>query len=187
MTPARPLPVVLAGGRSSRFGRDKLRESWRGGLLIDAPLAALRHFFGDPVAIVGDCHADVAIRADIRIADITPGAGPIGGVVAALSHPLGRNGIFVLAGDLADITAAEVERIWGFAEANPDAWAVLAETEQVEPCIGVYRYSSLSILAERLNDGRRSLHDAIPGGHVVRVLIDAARARNVNEPGDLAG
>ncbi len=181
----RPLPVVLAGGRSVRFGRDKLREPFGDGMLIDVSLAALRGVFGAPVAVVGVCHADVAARADLVIEEGEPGRGPIGGIVAALEHPMGRDGVFVLAGDLAAITAAEVRAIWGVAEEHPGALAVLADSGRIEPCIGVYRHAALGLLRERIASGRRSLHDALPTDGVVRVSVDAERARNVNVVSDL--
>ena len=44
-------PIVLVGGSSRRFGRDKLREPVAGpdgsvGWLVDRPIAALRGVFG---------------------------------------------------------------------------------------------------------------------------------------------
>ena len=56
-------PVVLVGGKSRRFGRDKLREpigESRAEWLVDRPIRALREVFGARVAVVGECDADVA-------------------------------------------------------------------------------------------------------------------------------
>src|SRR5262245_5365872 len=79
-------PVVLTGGRSTRFGSDKLRARLDddGTLLIDRPIAALRAVFGPRVALVGDCDPAVAARADLIIRDLHPGRGPIGGILSAL-------------------------------------------------------------------------------------------------------
>jgi molybdenum cofactor guanylyltransferase len=182
---AQTLPVVLAGGRSARFGRDKLREPWRGGILIDAPILALRIFFGGRVALVGSCHEDVAARADLVITDRMIGCGPMGGIVSSLEHPLGRRGVFVLAGDLPHISSDDVASIWRAAHENAEAWTVLADSGMLEPCIGLYRAAALPTLSARLAEGRLSLHDALPAERVVRVAIDAARVRNVNEAKDL--
>jgi molybdopterin-guanine dinucleotide biosynthesis protein A len=185
MKGVRPLPVVLVGGRSVRFGRDKLREPIGEGMLIDIPLAALRGVFGAPVAVAGVCHADVAARADLVIEEVEPGRGPIGGIVAALEHEMGIDGAFVLAGDLASITTAEVKVIWVEAERHEGAWAVLADSGHLEPCIGIYRCAALPALRERLATDRRSLHDALPPERVVRVKVEAERVRNVNVTSDL--
>src|SRR5262245_59553696 len=77
-------PIVLVGGKSTRFGRDKLREVVGDGWLVDRPIAALREVFGARVAVVGECDDEVAQRGDRVITDRFPGVGPIGGIVSAL-------------------------------------------------------------------------------------------------------
>jgi molybdopterin-guanine dinucleotide biosynthesis protein A len=88
-------PVVLVGGKSRRFGRDKLKEVvGAGGVwLVDRPIGALRAVFGARVAVVGECDAGVAARADMVIEDTRPGVGPIGGILSALeASARGRGG-----------------------------------------------------------------------------------------------
>ena len=181
------LPVVLTGGRSERFGRDKLREPWGSGMLVDAPVGALRAVFGAPVVLCGACHADVAVRGDLMLADRRPGGGPIGGIVAALEHPLGADGVFVLAGDLGYVTESEVRAILTATEGDAASWAVLADSGRIEPCVGVYRQRARRALEEQMACGRGSLHDALPASRVTRVRIDAAKLRNVNTPEDVVG
>src|SRR5690606_32636942 len=117
-------PVVLVGGRSRRFGRDKLREPVEDGWLVDAPIRALRAVFGPVVAAVGACDPEVAARFDRVIEDRYPGAGPAGGVLSALQATGGA--VFVLAGDLARITEREVRAVMAAAAGAPTAWAVMA-------------------------------------------------------------
>lgn len=184
--PPRPLPIVLAGGASSRFGADKLRHALDNAtLLIDRPLAALREALGPPIALAGSPHPDVAARADFLIPDTAPGQGPIAGLLAALAHPLAIHGVFVLAGDLPAITADEIRAILAAADASPDAWAVLAASPRPEPCVGLYRQAARAALESHLATGRRSLHDALPIARVATVLTDPSRLRNVNTPADL--
>ena len=119
-------PFVLTGGRSSRFGRDKLLVSTRDGLLlIDHPIAALRSVFGPRVAIVGQCDSSLSARADRVIDDPYPGVGPIGGIVAALEST--SRDVFVLAGDLPGIESGHVRQIFDIAKVSPNAHAVLEE------------------------------------------------------------
>lgn len=187
-------PVVLVGGRSRRFGRDKLREplgpptaddsgsSW----LVDRPIGALRAVFGRHVALVGDCDAAVRSRADLHWPDLHPGAGPAGGVLTALERAGGD--VFVLAGDMAAVTEATVRRVLAAAGGAPEAWVVLGRTDRPEPCLGVYRRDMAEVLRGRLADGaepRLSLHDAPPAGRVAWAAVDAAEAANVNRPEDL--
>jgi molybdopterin-guanine dinucleotide biosynthesis protein A len=178
-------PVVLVGGRSRRFGRDKLREPLGSGeWLVDRPIAALRAVFGPIVAAVGECDAAVAARFDRVIRDLHPGAGPIGGIVSALE--CSRSAVFVLAGDLPCITSDAVRDVLLHAKATPPAWAVMASADRVEPCVALYRPPAAATLAQRLAAGQRSLHDAIPREHLATVAVPAALLANANEPRDLA-
>ena len=177
-------PVVLVGGRSSRFGRDKLREPiGREEWLVDRPIRALRDVFGARVATVGDCHPDVAARADMVLADCHAGSGPAGGILAALEQWPGD--VFVLAGDLLNVTAAVVQTILDAAAVHTLAWAVWAESgdaepPRTEPCIGLYRQPLQARLRERLARGHASLHDLVPPAHLMRVKISAEAAINLN-------
>lgn len=175
-------PIVLVGGQSTRFGRDKLREPLGDGWMIDRPIGTLRRVFGPIVAVVGRCHPDVAGRADRVIEDRYPGVGPIGGILSALEH---HPAVFVSAGDMPSLTADAIHAILHAAREDPDAWAVLARSTRPEPCVGLYRASARPTLAERLAQGRASLHDALPPERVRWVTLDPARLANVNTPADL--
>lgn len=70
----RYIGVVLAGGLSSRMGRDKAMLSWQGRPLIERQIAVLREAGVDTVQISGE-------RADYQgIADPVAHMGPLGGV-----------------------------------------------------------------------------------------------------------
>ena len=172
-------PVVLTGGMSTRFGRDKLCERLDDGrMLIDRPVAALRAVFGPRVAIVGACDPLVRTRADRVIDDPYPGVGPIGGIVAALQDS--PRDVFVLAGDLPAIEPAHIRQILGVAGLWPGAHAVLARTDRLEPLIGLYRRVCLPVLLQRLERGERSLHDAIAAVHRRDVPLASEAAQNIN-------
>jgi molybdenum cofactor guanylyltransferase len=74
--------VVLAGGRSSRMGRDKALLTWHGHPLLDHQLQVLRDAGVDDVQVSGERvgHASIADRQ--------PQSGPLGGIasVAAALH-----------------------------------------------------------------------------------------------------
>jgi len=83
--PGNPLAAfVLAGGKSSRMGRDKATLSLHGRTLLQHALSTLREItsnvsiLGSP-QIYGDQGAPV-------IADIIPECGPLGGIHAARTH-----------------------------------------------------------------------------------------------------
>lgn len=185
---ARIQPVVLAGGRSSRFGRDKLRAEVAPGVwLVDRPIGALRAVFGRRVALVGDCAPEVSARADMRWPDDHPGAGPVGGVLTALERSGGD--VFVLAGDLPAITEGAVRAVLAAADEHPSALVACARTPRgVEPCVALYRASMAALLRARLagSPALLSLHDAAPAERVALAGVPEGAVRNVNRPEDLA-
>jgi molybdenum cofactor guanylyltransferase len=78
-TATEPLPrigVVLAGGLSSRMGRDKAMLPWRGRPLIEHQLAVLQAAGVDTVQVSGDRPAYHGI------VDPIAQAGPLGGIAA---------------------------------------------------------------------------------------------------------
>lgn len=186
-------PVVLAGGRSRRFGRDKLQEPVGERRLVEHAIAALREVFGPRVAIVGDCDTSVRSAGDVWIPDEHPGIGPMGGVATALRR-LDR-AVLVLAGDLAGIDAATVRALAEASFAPPTARVALAVTDAPEatrrhPCAAVYAPAMLEVLEAMIGQQRYSLLaaiDRIGAESVVEVRCEPRCLANINEPGDLAG
>ena len=178
-------PIVLVGGKSTRFGRDKLREPIgdSGELLVQRPINALRAIFGTRVKLVGECHPTIVALADGVIPDEHTGAGPIGGIVSALRAS--GSSVFVLAGDMPGVSARAVSRMVAVAESSRGWMAVLALSDRVHPCAGIYSQESLPILYDRLKRGEHGLGAALPTGGWVPVTVPPDFAANVNSPDDL--
>ena len=88
--------VVLAGGESSRMGRDKALLHFAGRPLIEYALATL-HEAGVPAVIAGASPAaesDLAAYAPI-LRDAQPGLGPLAGICAALQAASTRFVVFL--------------------------------------------------------------------------------------------
>ncbi len=176
-------PVVLVGGESKRFGRDKLLEPVGQGLLVDHPIMTLRAVFGHRVALIGDCDPRISSRADLIIPDQHPGTGPIGGIVSGLVHC--QCAVLVLAGDLCSIEPSSVKLLIQSARDDSAADAIVAKTDRLEPCVGMYRLSALDHLAFALNQKSCRLYEVLNKMNTRCVPIDAARLRNINHQQDL--
>ncbi|MSR29678.1 MAG: molybdenum cofactor guanylyltransferase [Phycisphaerales bacterium] len=193
-TPEAIQPIVLVGGKSRRFGRDKLREPLTDGTLVERPIRALRDVFGPCVALVGECDASVAQHGDLIIPDRYPGLGPAGGILSAFEHIASDSrpgvAVFVLAGDLPLIARSLVKSILDCARDNPDADAIVARTPSgLEPCIGLYRTGAVPALRTAIaGSGTRamSLQEVLVLLRVVTVDADSGLTVNVNRPEDLA-
>lgn len=189
--------VLLAGGRSSRMGRDKAeiilpddgRPLWRRQLEdVFRPLGPAEIFLSGPPR--------ANLPADVRaLPDAAPGLGPLSGIAAALGAanvPL----IVVLAVDLPAMTADFLrERM--LARCTPQRGAV-GRWENAggffEPLAAVYPRTAGRLAAERLTaGGDRSLQGFVrasqAGGLIEAVpLTEPADRRwfvNWNAPGDL--
>jgi molybdopterin-guanine dinucleotide biosynthesis protein A len=186
-------PVVLVGGRSQRFGRDKLREPWNGSeggaWLVDQPRLALQRATGQPVWAVGDCDPAVAERFARHVPDVLAGAGPLSGLVAALAAAKGP--VLVLAGDLPVINSEVLLRILEMARTAPSADAVLAIPEGdanalPEPCVGLYRPSFHARLRDALTPGKtRPMQRIVAEANTHLVPIEPALLVNANRPAEL--
>jgi molybdopterin-guanine dinucleotide biosynthesis protein A len=181
--PASIQPVVLVGGKSTRFGSDKLRQPYQGAPLVQRPINALRCVFGPRVMLVGECDPSLLPLADGVIPDQHPGVGPIGGVISALTQA--NSSVFVAAGDMPGIDRPTILALVAAFSANPAALAVFAADPEPHPTLAIYHSASLSILRERLAQDRRALHSALPRKHVVLVPCDARALANINSPSDL--
>lgn len=87
--------IVLAGGRASRFGADKLAAELDGESLLDRAIAAARGV-ADEVIVVGRSVTDPEVR---HVPDTEPFGGPLAGLAAGLEQASGRLAV-VIGGDM---------------------------------------------------------------------------------------
>lgn len=167
------LGAVLAGGRSTRFGRDKATALLDGRELIEHAAAALAPYTAQ-IVICG--------RDDPRWTSLVdqpaPNMGPLGGLAAALLHARDHDFESVLSTgcDMPSIPGALVEALIG-------AGPAIIEGQQL---IGYWP----AALADRLIDHlRRSERKSILGWTAViepRLVTPADGLPNINRPEDLA-
>jgi molybdopterin-guanine dinucleotide biosynthesis protein A len=97
--------MVLAGGRSTRMGRDKALLDWRGRPLLERQLDALRAAGVDDVRVSGD-------RPDYGgVADARPGLGPLGGLAGVAGAVAGEADLVVIPVDMPLLGAALLRRL----------------------------------------------------------------------------
>jgi molybdopterin-guanine dinucleotide biosynthesis protein A len=165
MTPDRATAVsaiVLAGGRSSRFGSDKLAATIDGMTLLDRAIAALDAVASEIVVVVapGDRRAPTPLSRPLRIvADHESYAGPLVGLLVGLetvAEPL----VIVAAGDMPALRPDVLRLMTGTlrtAEPGVDA-VVLGSRGDVVPLPAALRVGAATDVARRLiGDGERRL------------------------------
>ena len=78
------LPVVLAGGKSKRFGEDKSQAQLGSKILIDYILSEIINDFNEVVIVANDPIKHLLSDKITKIEDYKKNLGPLGGVLSAM-------------------------------------------------------------------------------------------------------
>lgn len=141
---------VLAGGKSTRMGKDKAVLSLHGRTLLQTALAALRAVASE-VAVVGSpkLHSGYAPV----ITDVFDGCGPLGGIHAALSHTKTEFNI-ILAVDTPFISAKLLAFLAERALASRSVVTAPEINAYPQPLCAVYSRAFLPVAEQALQAGR---------------------------------
>ena len=163
--------IVLAGGRSSRFGRDKLAEPIDGQRLLDRAIAAVRKVTDTVLVVVAP--GDVRPLPDgvTRVHDDAPFDGPLAGAAAGLrALPATVERAVLVGGDMPAIVPAVLETLLAALDDPAVAAAALHDGERRRPLPSAVRLPAASTRAdELLAAGERRLRALIEGPTTVDV------------------
>ncbi len=193
MSKGRPVGgFVLAGGRSSRMGRDKGLLKLGGKPLV-VRMVRLLERVASPVMVIAPPSRYARLQLQI-VPDDQPGLGPLGGITTAL-----RISAFdwnlVVACDLPYLTLDWLEFLVGRAQGSA-AWVVVPESSRgLEPLCAIYHRQARAALLEALERGQRKLTEVLAGlphGALARILPEEWKSfdsegwlfKNVNAPAD---
>ncbi len=149
--PAALSGVILAGGRSSRLGRNKAFIEFAGRPLIARVADLLRPLVSELVIVANESEPYLPF-ADRVVPDVVPGLGPLGGIYAGFLAVRGRAALFAGC-DLPFVTAALYERL-GRELGEADAAVPFAGGEY-EPLVAAYARSCLPAVETAMLLGRR--------------------------------
>ncbi len=180
---------VLAGGFSSRMGKDKALLEISGAALVvrAARLAAAECA---PVTIVGRLE-DSARFGFPAIADERPRLGPLGGILTALDHTAAAWNL-ILACDLPYLTGEWLRFLISRARASRAQVVLPVSASGPEPLCAVYHRASARPIRSRLEQGILKITEAIEAAGVERISpeeilpFDARGVlfQNLNTPAD---
>ena len=173
-SPTQTTGIVLAGGRSSRFGADKLAASLGGIPLLQHAVLRLAEVCDDVVVVLAPGAEAPALPPGVRTArDAVAGEGPLAGVQAGLAAAGDAAPAVVAGGDMPDRAPAGLRAMLRVLdEADADAVA-LDDGAGARPLPCALRVAPASAAAHALlHDGRRRLRD----------LLDALRTAVIDEP-----
>lgn len=157
------LGVVLAGGRSQRFGSDKAMALLDGRTLLDHAVATLARHCAS-VVIAGRDDGGAPMVADWPAPDM----GPLGGLCGALRHASDQG--------FDSLLSCGVDAP-GLPDDLPDLLSPAPACFADQPVIGHWPVSTLPVLEKLL---------AGDGSHAMFAFVDAIGARRVDSPVPLA-
>lgn len=163
-----PLAVIIAGGKSSRMGRDKAM------LPVDGkPMAQLLvdRFRADGFAVALSVarKGQFPIEGAAELTDAFPGMGPLNGIVAAFSETDAQQ-ILLVAADMPKAAPALARRLEAL-RGDCDACVIRRGNGTVETLFGIYTRACCAEALRCLESGRRS----------IRAVLDSVRVRYVTE------
>lgn len=185
--------IVLAGGRSARFGRDKLAEPIDGRPLLDHAVAAVRAVAADVVVVVAP-GPDRSVPDGVRIAhDAVAFEGPLAGVAVGLAA-LGEDvdGVIVVGGDMPTLSPDVLRLLLGALAGPPPVAATVLDDGGPMP-MAVRRAAAAVAAHELLGGGERRLR-ALPDRLAATVIAGATwrsidpegrTLRDIDRPSDL--
>lgn len=181
------IAVIMAGGKSSRMGRDKALLPVDGRPLLSVLAHSWRGVF-DGLVISADTRerfAALDLGGAQIVEDTRPGAGPMAGLEAVMTAvPADR--YFLTAVDLPcgdPMLARELASRMG----DADACLIQRESRGWEPLFALYARSCLPVISAALDQGKRSFYrgllpfvkirkvpeDSIPEFPLDRLLLNA--------------
>ena len=185
--------IVLAGGRSSRFGRDKLAEPVDGRPLLEHAIDAVRPFARETVVVLGT-QGSPDVPPDVWVVrDPSPFQGPLVGLsagIAAATEPI----VLVTAGDMPELVPSVIEALLAALDDPAVDAALLRHDGRPRPLPMALRRVPAQAAASRLvADGERRLR-ALPEALATTVIDEAVwrvhdpdgrTMRDIDTPGDL--
>ena len=187
---------VLAGGRSTRMGRDKALlpavrtnnggdTSREGGRTLLEQIANCVRDAAGSVVIIGPPER-YAFTGFPVIADIVEAKGPLGGICTALRHT-NADWNLIVACDMPRIDSELLKRLLDAAEASGKDCLVpstrIGASAGLEPLCAVYHARVLPAAEDAIHRGRLAMHDFVRSIDAREWLVeDLASFQNVNTP-----
>lgn len=172
---------VLAGGASSRMGRDKALLPYRGSTLVQHVARAVEQAAGN-VALIGPIGYG-ALGYPVY-PDKVPRCGPLGGLYTALTVS-GTDWNLIVACDMPDVSVDALRSLLDAAAESSDNCIIAhSPAGDPEPLCGVYHRACLPVIERAIEEKRFRMKDLVVQLQVR--LLDRGVISNVNTPADWA-
>lgn len=184
LDPAEVTGLILAGGSSRRFGRDKALAELAGVPFVALVHAALAPHVGAMRIATGAEPRAYPVPAEV-VLDAAPDAGPLAGLVAGL-EAAETPWLLSAAVDLPSLTPAALRPLLSTEAGRADALVAVDADGRRQPTLALWRVATAGPAARAcLMERRLALRDLLARLAVREVAIEGGALRNVNAPIDL--
>lgn len=147
--------IVLAGGKSSRFGGDKALACIHGITMLERAVHLLEVLNLDPVVITNQSrdYSFLKCRSD---RDWIPGRGPLGGLDTAC-RIFKNSSLLVLTCDMPALIVSPLQVLLQNHEPRYQATVFRRDENQIHPFPGIYESSLGGLVSEKIQAGELSM------------------------------
>jgi len=151
--------IILAGGKSSRMGRDKAFLRFGDGTLLEHLVFLLESIFEETLIVVGqkDKLEGLALGKTKVYEDLIKARGPLGGIYTGLCYSKSKASC-ILTCDMPlvdEVILRELVNFWG---EDDDVLCLENPQGELEPFPGVYSRSSRHLIRLLLERGEAAMH-----------------------------
>jgi molybdopterin-guanine dinucleotide biosynthesis protein A len=169
--------IVLIGGKSRRFGRDKVLAPLGLRMLIDHVLDVIDPLFPE-ILLVG--HKREGLESFPIIEDLKPGCGPLGGIMTALSSAK-NDFCFVFAADMPRLNRAFISHMIARADDHDIVLPVWSKGR--EPLHAIYHRRIFTVIESLLDRNDLKIFSLI--GKVDTLTIPEDEIREFADPAEI--
>jgi molybdopterin-guanine dinucleotide biosynthesis protein A len=174
--------IIMAGGQSTRMGRDKSLLPLKDQPMIKRVLDRLAPHFERLMVSANDPDRFRFLRVEV-VPDRIAGRGPLMGIASALAASASDIN-FVIACDIPEFDMPLIRRMLREA-ADFDAVIPRTGRSQYEPLFAVYKRSAIHAMEQALSSGKTRVMDGLTGCRVKYLDVAAAdRPKNINTMAD---
>ena len=181
--------IILAGGQSSRLGRDKGLIEVKNKTLVEHAADVLSAFCDE--ILVSSNNPDYCRLPYRIIPDISPGWGPMMGIYSALKVSSEMSNL-VLAVDNIFVTSAFYEYLLATNYCDYMAAVPFVQNMYYEPLVGYYSADCIPVMENMMQAGNYKLPDLFSRITTSRLIVETdflsyrpGYFRSLNNPGDL--
>lgn len=175
--------VIMVGGRSVRFGRNKAFAVFKGASFLERTLETMKMVFED-VILVTNTPAQFSGWGVPVVKDSIPYQGPIGGLMSALSYS-GNRPVFIAACDMPLLNPADIRRI--VKHGKNFLAAVPVHDGRKEYLMAFYSQKILPLISSLIGEEKLSMTGLVSKLKPVAWLpVQGESCFNVNTPEDLS-